>query len=62
MKVSFPVDKSIKFTIHNTAFFTSGGGVDAVLVRLKLIEQIIKDSNSMCISFSAKLPQTFCES
>ena len=42
-------------------FFTSGGGVDVVLVRLSLIEHIIKDANLMSISFSVKYPQTFWE-
>ena len=40
-------------------FFTSGVGFDDVLVRLSFIEQIIKDANLMCISFSVKHPQTF---
>ena len=35
-----------------TVFFTSTVGADEVLVRLQLIKQIIKDANSMCISFS----------
>ena len=43
-------------------FFTSGGGVDDVLVRLSLIKQFIKDVTLMCIAFSAKHPQIFCES
>ena len=43
-------------------FFTSGGGVDDVLVRLSLIKQIIKDANLMCISFSVKYLQIFWES
>ena len=42
-------------------FFTSGVGVDDVMVRLSFIEQIIKDANLMCISFSVKRPQTFRE-
>ena len=42
-------------------FFTYGGGIDDVLVRLQLIKQIIKDATSMWISFSAKYPQTFWE-
>ena len=33
-----------------------------MLVRLSLIEQIIKDANLMCISFSVKHPQTFRKS
>ena len=40
-------------------FFTSGGGIDD---EVQLIEQIIKDVNSMCISFNDKHPQTFWES
>ena len=43
------------------SFFTSSGGVDDVLVRLSLMEQIIKDANLMNISFSVKHPQTFQE-
>ena len=34
MEVSVEVHKIIKYTIYSTAFFTSGGGVDDVLVRL----------------------------
>ena len=30
-------------------FFTSGGSVDDILVRLPLVAQIIKDNNLMCI-------------
>ena len=40
-------------------FFISSGGVGEVLVTLPLIEQIIKDASSMCISFSVQYPQTF---
>ena len=57
MKVSVEVHKIIKCTISSTIFFTLGGGVDDKLVRLPLIEQIIKDVNLMCISFSVKHPQ-----
>ena len=62
MEVSVEVHKIIKYTIYSTVCFTSGGGVDDVLVRLSLIEQIIKDANLMCISFSVKHPQTFWKS
>ena len=62
MEVSVEVHKIIKYTIYSTVCFTSGGGVDDVLVRLWLIEQIIKDANLMCISFSVKHPQTFWKS
>ena len=62
MEVSIEVPKIIKCTIYSTAFFYSGGGVDDVLMRLSLIEQIIKDTNLMSISFSVKHPQTFRES
>ena len=34
MEVSFEVHKITKFTLYNTVFFTSGGGVDEVLMRL----------------------------
>ena len=62
MEVSAEVQKIIKCTTYSTVFLTSGGGVDDVLVRLSLIEQIIKDANLMRISFSVKHPQTFWES
>ena len=60
------VHKIIKCAIYSTAFssfffFTSGGGVGDVLVRLLLIEQIIKDANLMNISSSVKRPPTFWE-
>ena len=42
-------------------FLTSDGGADEMLVRLSLIEQFIKDTNSMCIYFSIKQLQTFQE-
>ena len=59
MEVSVEVHKVIKSTIHiyRTVFFTSGGNVDVVLVRLSLIEHI-KHTNLMKISFSVKYPQT----
>ena len=59
--VSAEVHKVIIFTIYSTVFFTPGGGVDDVLLRLSLIEQIIKYANLMCISLSAKHPQIFWE-
>ena len=61
MEVSAEVHKIIICTIYSTVFFTSGGSVDDVLVRLLLIEEIISDANLMCISFSVKHPQTFQE-
>ena len=39
MKVSLEVHKIIICTIYSTDFFTSGGGVDDVLVRLSLVTQ-----------------------
>ena len=45
MEVSVEVHKIIKCTIDSTVFFTSGGGVDDVLLGLSLIKQIIKDTN-----------------
>ena len=45
--IFFEVHKIIKFTMYNTVVFTSGGGVDEVLVRLSLIGPIIKYANSM---------------
>ena len=62
MEVSVEVLKIIKYTTQSTVFFTTGGGVDEVLVILSLIEQIIKDVNLMCISFSVKHRETFVES
>ena len=62
MVVSVEVHKIIKFTICDTAFFTSGGGDDEVLVTFLLFEKFIKDASSMCISFSVKHPQTFWKS
>ena len=59
MDISVEENKIIKSTIYNTVFFTSVGGADNVLVRLSLIEEIVKVVNLMCVSFSAKLPQTF---
>ena len=55
MEVSVVVRK-----IYSTVFFPSGRGVDDVLVRLSLTEQIIKDDNLMCISFSVKHPHFTC--
>ena len=43
-------------------FFTLGGSVDDVLMRLSLVLQIIKDANLICILFSVKHLQTFWES
>ena len=54
MEVSFEVDKIIKCAIYNPVFFPSGD--DDVLMRLLLINQIIKDVNLMCISVSVKHP------
>ena len=60
MEVSVEVHKNVLYII--LFFFPSGGGVDDVFVRLLLIKQIIKDVNLMCLSFSVKYPQIFCES
>ena len=49
------------FPLLVTRQYTSGGGADEVLVRLQLINQIIKDTNLMCTSFGVKHPQTFRE-
>ena len=66
MEVSVEVHKIIICTRYSTVFavvfFTSGGRVDDVLVRLSLVKEIIKDANLMCISFNFKHPQTFGES
>ena len=58
MEVSVEVRKIIKCAIYSTVF-PSGGGVDGVLVRILLIEQIIKGVNLICISFSVKHLQIF---
>ena len=42
------VHKIIKCAMYSTIFSPSGEGVDDALVRLSLIEQIIKDVNLMC--------------
>ena len=63
MEVPVEVHKIIKCAIYNIVFFfPSGGGVDDILVRLSLINQIIKDVNLMRIVFSVKHPQIFWES
>ena len=62
MEVSVDVLKIDKFNVYSTVFLTSGGGVDHILVRLSLIEQIVKDVSLICISFKFKHPQTFWES
>ena len=63
MDVSVEVHKIIKCTLYiQYCFFTSDGGVNVVLVRLSLVEHIIKDANLMSISFSVKHSQTFWES
>ena len=65
MQVSVDVHKIIISTIHSSGFFlfffTSGGGVVDMLVRLFISEQIIKDANFMCFLFSVKHPQKFRE-
>ena len=38
MEVSIEVHKVIKYAIYSIASFTSGGGIDDMLVRLLLIE------------------------
>ena len=63
MEVSVKVHKIITVLLYTVLFFfSSGGGVDDMLVRLSLVEEIIKDSNLMCISFGVKHPQAFGES
>ena len=49
MEVSVEVHKIIIWTIYLIAFYTSGGGVDEVLVGLLLVAEIIKDANLMYI-------------
>ena len=55
MGVSAEVHKIIKCSVYS-------GGVDGVLLRLPLIELIIKDANLMPIFFGVKHPQKFRES
>ena len=62
MKVSVEYTKLYVLYTVLFFFFTSGGSVDDILVRLSLVAQIIKDANLMCISFSVKHSQTFWES
>ena len=62
MKVSVEAHEIKECTIYSNAFFTSGIGIDEMLMRLMLIEQIIQDVNLMCILLSVKHPQTFWES
>ena len=62
MEVSVEVHKIIKCTKYSTVFFTSGGVVDGALLRLSLIEEIVKDTNFLSTSFSVKHSQTFRES
>ena len=62
MKVFVEVSNIICAIYSTIVFFTSGGSVDDILVRLSLVVQIIKDANLMCISFSVKHSQTFWES
>ena len=61
MEITVEVLKIIKYAIYST-FFPSGAGVNDALVRLSLVEQIVKDVNLMCFSFSVKHPQIFWES
>ena len=58
MEVPVEVNKIIKFTIDNPVLLLQV----KVLVRLLSIEQIMKDANSMCISFSVNHRQTFQKS
>ena len=43
MEVFVEVHKTIIFTIYSALFLTSGGSVNDVLMRLSLVEEIIKD-------------------
>ena len=56
------VHKIVKWTLYSTTFFTSGGAVDNVLVRLSLIEQFIKNVSLIYTQFSVKHPHIFRES
>ena len=44
--LNFLINKIIKFTIYNTIY--------EMLMRLSLIEEIMKDVTSVCISFDIK--------
>ena len=61
IKASAEVHKTIICTIYNSVFFfvfffTSGGDIVC-----RLVKEIIKRANLMCISFSVKHPHTFGE-
>ena len=62
MEVSVEVHKIIICSIYSTVSFLLHAEVLMTLVRLSLVEEIIKVANLMCISFSVKHPQTFGES
>ena len=62
MKVSVEVHKIIICSIYSTVSFLLHAEVLMTLVRLSLVEEIIKVANLMCILFSVKHPQTFGES
>ena len=54
--------KKLLNVLYTVPFFlASGRGIDNVLVRLSLIEQMIRDANLVCISFSVKNQQTLWE-
>ena len=59
MEVFVEVHKIIKCAIYSTVSLRSGEDVDGVLVKLSLIEQIIKDVNFMCISFGVNIHTYF---
>ena len=59
MEVSVEVHKSILCNMYSTVFFTSGGGIDDISVRLLLVAQFIMNAKLMCISFSVKHPHLF---
>ena len=62
MEVSVEVHKIIICSIYSTVSFLLHAEVLMTLVRLSLVEEIIKVANLMCISFSVKHSQTFGES
>ena len=61
MEVSFEMSFFLLNVLYTILFFPSGGGVADMLQRLSLMKDFIEDVNFMCVSFSVKHPQIFCE-
>ena len=61
MKVSVEVYKIVCAIYSTIFFFTSGGSVDGVLMRLSLVAQIIKDANLALFDMHFIQRQTFTD-